>query len=65
MESKNNVFAFDDDAKGAFSHSKYHPDIASAFSFIIDNILYVVLGAIFGSGTSPSNFESFARARVH
>ena len=51
------LYAFDDDVKGAFRHSKYYPDIASAFSFIIDNILYVALGATFGSGTSPSNFE--------
>ena len=38
------IYAFDDDVKGSFRHSKYHPDIVSAFSFIIDNILYVALG---------------------
>ena len=29
------IYLFDDDVKGAFRHCKYHPDIASAFSFII------------------------------
>ena len=59
------IYSFDNDVKRAFRQSKYHPDIASVFSFIIDNILYVALGATFRSGTSPSNFEPFARARVH
>ena len=31
------ILLFDDDVKGAFRHCKYHPDIATAFSFIIEN----------------------------
>ena len=59
------IYRFDDDVKWAFRHSKHHPDIALAFSFMIDNILYVPMGATFNSGTSSSNFEPFARASVH
>ena len=59
------IYVFDDGVKGTIRHSKYHPDITSAFSFIIDNIFYVSMRVTFGSGTSPSNFESFARRRVH
>ena len=59
------ILLFDDDVKGAFRHSKYHPDIASAFSFIIEQFLFIPLGGTFGSITSPSNFEPIARARVH
>ena len=59
------ILLFDDDVKGAFRHSKYHPDIASAFSFIISNLLFIPLGGTFGSITSPANFEPIARARTH
>ena len=51
--------------KGAFQHCKYHPDIATAFSFIIDQLLFIPLGGTFGSITSPANFEPIARARTH
>ena len=59
------ILLFDDDVKGAFRHCKYHPDVASAFSFIISNYLYIPLGGTFGSITSPANFEPIARARIH
>ena len=59
------LLLFDDDVKGAFRHCKYHPDLASAFSFIISNLLYIPLGGTFGSITSPANFEPIARARTH
>ena len=59
------IFLFDDDVKGAFRHCKYHHDIATAFSFIISNLLFIPLGGTFGSITSPENFEPIARARTH
>ena len=59
------ILLFDDDVKGAFRHCKYHPDIATAFSFIIAKFLFIPLGGTFGSITSPSNFEPIARARTH
>ena len=59
------ILLFDDDVKGAFRHCKYHPDVASAFSFIISKYLYIPLGGTFGSITSPANFEPIARARIH
>ena len=62
---QSDILLFDDDVKGAFRHCKYHPDVASAFAFIISQHLFVPLGGTFGSITSPSNFEPIARARVH
>ena len=59
------ILLFDDDVKGAFRHCKYHPDVASAFSFIISKFLFIPMGGTFGSITSPANFEPIARARVH
>ena len=56
---------FDDDVKGAFRHCKYHPDVLSAFAYIVSNRLYSPLGGTFGSTTSPANFEPLARARIH
>ena len=49
------LYLFDDDVKGAFRHSKYYPDVAGAFSFIISNYLLVSLGQTFGSLVSPQN----------
>ena len=62
---KSDILLFDDDVKGAFRHCKYHPDVASAFAFIIEQFLFVPLGGTFGSITSPPNFEPIARARDH
>ena len=59
------ILLFDDDVKGAFRHCKYHPDIATAFSFAVDQLLFIPLGGTFGSITSPANFEPIARARTH
>ena len=54
------ILLMDDDVKGAFRHSKYHPDIASVFAFIIMSKLCIPTGGTFGSATSPANFEPFS-----
>ena len=59
------ILLFDDDVKGAFRHCKYHPDVASAFSFLISSFLFILMGGTFGSITSPPNFEPIPRARIH
>ena len=59
------ILLFDDDVKGAFRQCKYHPNVASAFSFIIEKLLYIPLGGTFGSIVSPADFEPIARARTH
>ena len=59
------IYAFDDDVQGVFRHEKYYSDIASAFASRVDDILYILMEATFGSDTSPSNFEFYARARIH
>ena len=64
-QPKKDIVLFDDDVKGAFRHPKYHPDIAAAFSFIIQCLLFITLGNTFGSIVSPANFEPIARARTH
>ena len=38
------LYLFDIDIKGAFRYSKYHPDIAPAFSFIINKLLHAPMG---------------------
>ena len=62
---RSDIMLMDDDVKGAFRHCKYHPDVASAFSFIIQYYLFISLGGTFGSIVTPSNFEPIARARTH
>ena len=59
------ILFMDDDVKGTFRYCKYHPDVAAAFAFIIENLLFISLGATFGSTVSPANFEPIARARTH
>ena len=44
---------------------KYNPYIASAFSAIINSILCVPTGQVFGGNTSAQNFEGLAIAREH
>ena len=58
------ILLMDDDVKGAFRHSKYHPDIAEVFSFIILTNLFIPTGGTFGSTTSPANFDPYATART-
>ena len=43
---QSDILLFDDDVKGAFRHCKYHPDIASAFSFIMSGFLFIPMGNI-------------------
>ena len=35
------LLLMDDDVKGAFRHTKYHPDTVSAFNFQILDLMYV------------------------
>ena len=58
------ILLFDDDVAGAFRTIKKNPEIASVFSFIIDQLLFVPTGMTFGSNTSPSNWEPIARAQT-
>ena len=58
------LLLIDDDAKGAFRHTKYHPNIVSAFSFQLLDLMYVPIRGNFWSISSPSNFEPLARSRV-
>lgn len=58
------ILLFDDDVSGAFRHVKHHPDIAAALSMTVEELLYVPIGQTFGANFSPSNFETFARART-
>jgi len=51
------LYLFDDDVKGAFWHPKYHPDVAGAFSFVIENHLFLSLGQTFGSLVNPQNWK--------
>ena len=50
------ILQWSDDVKGAFRHIKYNPEIASAFSFILQEFLVIPVGQIFGGDTSPQNF---------
>ena len=53
-----------DDASGAFKTTKLHPDVATAFAYAYDSHLCIPSASIFGSNTSPPNFEPIARART-
>ena len=56
------ILLWDDDVSGAFRYNKYHPDIASAFAFILSKTLYIPTGQCFGGNTSAQNFEPLAHA---
>ena len=50
------------DFKAYFRNPKMHPDTAGAFAFIIDRLMYVPTGMVFGSNTSAGSWEPFRRA---
>ena len=54
---------YDDDASGAFRHSKSHPGAISALAFIIGKQLFFPIGQTFGANASPSNEEVIALVR--
>lgn len=49
------------DVKSCFRQIKHHPDVAGAFSYIIDEYLFVQCGLTFGSDFSPSAWEPLRR----
>ena len=49
---------------GAYREPKYNPAVASAFEFAILNWLFLSTGGVFGSTTSPAEYEPYARARA-
>ena len=59
------IFLWDDDVSGAFRQGKYNPEIASAFSFVIEKTLWLPCGMVFGGNTSPQCYEPLANAREH
>eukprot|EP00957_Ditylum_brightwellii_P110128 8399322-Ditylum_brightwellii.AAC.1 len=54
---EDDILLWDDDATGVFRQCKLHPDIAQVFSFIVEKLLFVPCGNIFGSNTSPASWE--------
>jgi len=59
------ILLWDDDVSGAFRLVKYNPEVAAAFSAILNNILCVPVGQNFGGNTSAQNWEGIARAREY
>ena len=52
------------DVKACHRQPKLHPDIIGAFAFLIDEILYLPAGNVFGGVTSASSWEPFRRAII-
>ena len=59
------IYSFLMTSKEPFRHSKYHPNITGAFSFVIENYLIVSLEQIFGSLVSPQIWKPLARVCTH
>ena len=51
-----------DEASGAFKTTKLHPNITTAFTYAYGPHLCIPSESIFGSNTSPPNFEPIVRA---
>ena len=58
------LLQFSDDVSGAFRWPRLHPWIATAFSFLLFEMLYIPTGQVFGSITSAQNFESISKFRT-
>jgi hypothetical protein len=53
------------DVKSAFCQVKLHPDIMGAFSYIIDDKLFLSCGQPFGTDFSPANWEVVHQVLEH
>ena len=49
------------DVKSCFRQLKHHPDIMGAFSYILDDILFLQIALSFGADFSPANWEVVRR----
>ena len=58
------ILLWDDDATGAFRQVKLHLDIASTYTFVIEQLLFIPTGQTFGGNTCPPNWEPIARVRM-
>ena len=53
----------EDNVSGAYRHCKLHPDVSAANTFIIDHILFLPLGYVFGSNVINFRWEIIVQAR--
>ena len=53
----------EDDVSGAYRHCKLHPDVSVSHAFIIDLLLFLPLGYVFGSNVVNFRWEIIAQAR--
>lgn len=49
------------DVKSCFRQLKHHPDVMGAFSYVINDILFLQCGLTFGSDFSPASWEVLRR----
>ena len=56
-----NIIIHANDVKSGFCQLKHHPDVVGAFSYILDDILYLQMALSFGSDFSPANWEVIRR----
>ena len=49
------------DVKSCFRQLKHHPDVMGAFSYIINDLLFLQCGLTFGSDFSPASWEVLRR----
>ena len=45
------------DVKSCFHQLKHHPSMVGAFSYILDDIIFLQITLSFGSNFSPANWE--------
>ena len=57
------IYLADDDAGGAFRHSKQNPNVVAMHAALVGGLLIFMTGQTFGDNYSPSNWEPIARAR--
>jgi hypothetical protein len=59
------ILQYCDDIAAAFHRILYHPDIATVFAYVFEELLVIPVGNIFGSKSSPSWWDVVAEIRAH
>ena len=58
------IYLWDDDISSAYRITKYNPAVNGSLAYVIMNFLFLPIGDIFGSNTSPAEYEPLVRGRV-
>ena len=59
------IIVYKDDLVSAFRRVRYHPDVVSAYAYVLEELLLIPIGALFGPRNSPGWFSGTSELRAY